>query len=229
MKNLWGTWVNVLAILAGSLLGTLIGRRLFQRLLTTVTQATGLGILLVGLTMAIQSQNIVLVIVSLVAGGISGELLDIEGRLAGLGKRLESLLSRGGRGEITRAFVSASLLYCVGAMAIIGSMDAGLRANYNTLYAKALLDGILAASMSTTMGWGVALSSLPVLVYQGSLTLMATWMQNYLTPAVVTEITASGGLLIIAIALDVLKIKEIHVGNLLPAIFFAAILSLWWH
>jgi len=226
---LWGTWVNVLAILAGSLLGTLIGRRLFQRLLTTVTQATGLGILLVGLTMAIQSQNIVLVIVSLVAGGISGELLDIEGRLAGLGKRLESLLSRGGRGEITRAFVSASLLYCVGAMAIIGSMDAGLRANYNTLYAKALLDGILAASMSTTMGWGVALSSLPVLVYQGSLTLMATWMQNYLTPAVVTEITASGGLLIIAIALDVLKIKEIHVGNLLPAIFFAAILSLWWH
>lgn len=229
MKNLWGTWVNVLAILAGSLLGTLIGRRLFQRLLTTVTQATGLGILLVGLTMATQSQNIVLVIVSLVAGGISGELLDIEGRLAGLGKRLESLLSRGGRGEITRAFVSASLLYCVGAMAIIGSMDAGLRANYNTLYAKALLDGILAASMSTTMGWGVALSSLPVLVYQGSLTLMATWMQNYLTPAVVTEITASGGLLIIAIALDVLKIKEIHVGNLLPAIFFAAILSLWWH
>jgi hypothetical protein len=229
VKNLWGTWVNVLAILAGSLLGTLIGRRLFQRLLTTVTQATGLGILLVGLTMAIQSQNIVLVIVSLVAGGISGELLDIEGRLAGLGKRLESLLSRGGRGEITRAFVSASLLYCVGAMAIIGSMDAGLRANYNTLYAKALLDGILAASMSTTMGWGVALSSLPVLVYQGSLTLMATWMQNYLTPAVVTEITASGGLLIIAIALDVLKIKEIHVGNLLPAIFFAAILSLWWH
>ncbi|MDK2817338.1 MAG: uncharacterized protein PWR22_1967 [Moorella sp. (in: firmicutes)] len=226
---MWGTWVNVLAILAGSLLGTLIGRRLFQRLLTTVTQATGLGILLVGLTMAIQSQNIVLVIVSLVAGGISGELLDIEGRLAGLGKRLESLLSRGGRGEITRAFVSASLLYCVGAMAIIGSMDAGLRANYNTLYAKALLDGILAASMSTTMGWGVALSSLPVLVYQGSLTLMATWMQNYLTPAVVTEITASGGLLIIAIALDVLKIKEIHVGNLLPAIFFAAILSLWWH
>lgn len=226
---MWGTWVNVLAILAGSLLGTLIGRRLFQRLLTTVTQATGLGILLVGLTMATQSQNIVLVIVSLVAGGISGELLDIEGRLAGLGKRLESLLSRGGRGEITRAFVSASLLYCVGAMAIIGSMDAGLRANYNTLYAKALLDGILAASMSTTMGWGVALSSLPVLVYQGSLTLMATWMQNYLTPAVVTEITASGGLLIIAIALDVLKIKEIHVGNLLPAIFFAAILSLWWH
>lgn len=226
---MWGTWVNVLAILAGSLLGTLIGRRLFQRLLTTVTQATGLGILLVGLTMAIQSQNIVLVIVSLVAGGISGELLDIEGRLAGLGKRLESLLSRGGRGEITRAFVSASLLYCVGAMAIIGSMDAGLRANYNTLYAKALLDGILAASMSTTMGWGVALSSLPVLVYQGSLTLMATWMQNYLTPAVVTEITASGGLLIIAIALDVLKIKEIHVGNLLSAIFFAAILSLWWH
>ncbi|WP_406677365.1 DUF554 domain-containing protein [Moorella sp. ACPs] len=226
---MWGTWVNVLAILAGSLLGTIIGRRLPQRLLTTVTQATGLGILLVGLAMAIQSRNIVLIIVSLVAGGICGELLDIEGRLAELGKRLELLLARGGSGEITRAFVSASLLYCVGAMAIMGSLEAGLRGNYNTLYAKAILDGILAVTMSTIQGWGVALSALPVLVYQGSLTLLAAWLQNYLTPPVATEITASGGLLIIAIALSVLKIKEIHVGNLLPALFFAALLSLWWH
>ncbi|KYH33748.1 DUF554 domain-containing protein [Neomoorella mulderi] len=229
MKNLWGTWVNVLAILAGSLLGSLIGQRLPRRLLTTVTQATGLGILLVGLAMATQSKNIVLVIVSLVAGGISGELLDIEGRLTGLGRRLELLLTRGGSGELTRAFVSASLLYCVGAMAIMGSLEAGLRGNYNTLYAKALLDGILAVTMSTTLGWGVALSALPVLVYQGSLTFLAAWLQNYLTPAVVTEITASGGLLIIAIALGVLKIKEIPAGNLLPALFFAALLSLWWH
>ncbi|QGP91920.1 putative membrane protein YdfK [Neomoorella glycerini] len=228
MKNLWGTWVNVLAILAGSLLGSLIGQRLPRRLLKTVTQATGLGILLVGLAMAAQGKNIVLVIVSLVAGGISGELLDIEGRLAGLGRRLELLLTRGGSGELTRAFVGASLLYCVGAMAIMGSLEAGLRGNYNTLYAKALLDGILAVTMSTTLGWGVALAALPVLVYQGSLTLMAAWLQNYLTPAV-TEITASGGLLIIAIALGVLKIKEIPAGNLLPALVFAALLSLWWH
>lgn len=226
---MWGTWVNVLAIIAGSLLGSMIGQRLAQRVVTTVTQATGLGILLVGLSMASQSTNSVLVIVSLVAGGLCGELLDIEGRLAALGRRLEMILTRGSSGQLTRAFVSASLLYCVGAMAIMGSLEAGLRGNYNTLYAKALLDGILAVTMSSTMGWGVALAGLPVLVYQGSLTLLAAWLQTYLTPAVVVEVTASGGLLIIAIALGVLKVKEIHVGNLLPAIFIAALLALWWH
>ncbi|MGI9860648.1 DUF554 domain-containing protein [Moorella naiadis] len=225
---MWGTFVNVLAIIAGSLLGSMIGWRLEQRLVTTVTQATGLGILLVGITMATQSKNSVLVIVSLMGGGICGELLDIEGRLAGFGRRLEALLTRGGSGRLTRAFVSASLLYCVGAMAIMGSLDAGLRGNYSTLYAKALLDGILAVTMASTLGWGVALSALPVLLYQGSITLLAAWLQNYLTPAVVTEITATGGLLIIAISLGVLKIKEIHVGNLLPAIFLAALLALRW-
>lgn len=226
---MWGTWVNVLAIITGSLLGSMIGRRLEQRLVSTVTQATGLGILLVGMAMATQSKNIVLVIVSLVGGGICGELLNIEGHLAGLGRRLELLLTQGGSGQLTRAFVSASLLYCVGAMAIMGSLEAGLRGNYNTLYAKALLDGILAVTMASTLGWGVALSALPVLIYQGSITLLAAWLQNYLTPAVVTEITATGGLLIIAIALGVLKIKEIHVGNLLPAIFLAGLLALGWH
>lgn len=226
---MWGTFVNVLAIIAGSLLGSMVGRRLEQRLVTTVTQATGLGILLAGMAMATQSKNIVLVIVSLVGGGICGELLNIEGHLAGLGRRLEALLTRGGGSRITRAFVSASLLYCVGAMAIMGSLDAGLRGNYSTLYAKALLDGILAVTMASTVGWGVALSALPVLFYQGSITLLAAWLQNYLTPAVVTEITATGGLLIIAISLGVLKIKEINVGNLLPAIFLAALLALKWH
>ncbi|MBC7326096.1 MAG: DUF554 family protein, partial [Moorella sp. (in: Bacteria)] len=124
---MWGTWVNVLAILAGSLLGVILGRHLPGRLLTTVTQATGLGILLAGLAMAGQSRNVIVVIVSLVVGGIIGELLDIEGRLAGLGRRLETFLARGGNGQLTRAFVSASLIYCVGAMAIMGSLEAGLR------------------------------------------------------------------------------------------------------
>ncbi|AOQ25486.1 putative membrane protein YdfK [Moorella thermoacetica] len=226
---MWGTWVNVLAILAGTAFGIIIGKYLPQRLQATVTQATGLGILLVGLSMAIQSRNIVLVIVSLAAGGITGEALDIEDHLTGLGRRLERLFTRGSSGQLTRAFVSASLLYCVGAMAVMGSLEAGLRGNYNILYAKALLDGILAVTMSTTQGWGVALAALPVLIYQGSLTLMAAWLQNYLTPAAVTEITATGGLLIIAISLGVLKIKELHIGNLLPSLFFAALLALWWH
>nr|WP_277999065.1 DUF554 domain-containing protein [Moorella sulfitireducens] len=225
---MWGTLVNVLAILAGTLVGTIIGQRLPQRLLTTVTQATGLGVLLVGLSMAGQSQNIVLVIVSLAAGGICGELLDIEGRLASLGKRLELYFSRNGRGEITRAFVGSSLLFCVGAMAIMGSLEAGLRGNHGTLYAKSILDGILAVSMSAVQGWGVALSALAVFIYQGGLTVLAGWLQHYLTPAVIAEITASGGLLIIAIALGILKVKDIRTGNLLPALLFAALLALWW-
>ncbi|MDK2821113.1 MAG: uncharacterized protein PWP31_1078 [Clostridia bacterium] len=226
---MWGTWVNVLAILVGSFIGSFIGKYLPRNLLETLTQATGLGIVLVGLSMSIQSSNLVLIIVSLVIGGITGELIDIEGKLVGFGQKFEQRISMNGGGKITKAFVSASLVYCVGAMAIMGPLEAGLRNSYNTLFSKAILDGILAVSMSTSLGWGVALSSIAVLMYQGSLTLLASWLQFYLTNDVIREITASGGLLIIAIGLSVLKIKDFKVGNLLPAILYAGLLSFWLH
>lgn len=224
--GLWGTLVNVLAILAGAFVGIVIGTRLPQRLIKTVTQATGLGILLIGMIMAVQTKKPILVIIGLVAGAVTGELLNLEGLLNNCGRRLEKLVAGRSGGEISRAFVSASLLYCVGAMAIMGSLEAGLKGSYTILYAKAVLDGILAVTMAAIQGWGIALASVSVLLYQGSLTIMASWLQGYLTAAVVNEITACGGLLLIAIAFGVLEIKEMHVGNLLPALLFVALLTL---
>lgn len=216
-------FINAVAILLGTTLGRLLGVRLPERLVETLFQALGLGILLTGATMALQGEKVIPIIVSLILGATIGEIINVEGRLEALARKLENGLGCD-HGDFGRAFVGASLIYCVGAMAITGALEAGLNHNYTTLYVKSLLDGTLAVILTTKLGIGVGFSALSVLVYQGTLTLGATWIAPFLDPAAIKEITATGGLLIMAIALNLLKIKEFRVGNLLPAIFLVGIL-----
>lgn len=222
-----GTIVNSLAILIGGLLGIIFGNTLPEKMKNTVIQGIGLAVILIGINMAIQTKNPLVVIASLVLGGVIGELIDIELRLKEFGKWLEKTLSKGNQsGNFTKAFVTSSLIYCVGAMAIMGSLESGLKGVHDILYAKAMLDGISAIVFASSMGIGVLASVIPVFLYQGGITISAGLLQNVLSGPVVTEMSATGGLLIIGIGLTILEIKEIKVGNLLPGIFAAIPLTL---
>ena len=214
-----GTGVNVIAIVAGGLIGTVFGKIIPEKMRSTILQGLGLAIMLIGLQMAIKTGNMLVVIASLVLGAITGELIDIEEKLNRLGKHLETRLSRQRHGRFTKAFVTASLVYCVGAMAIVGALQDGLNGDHSILFAKSALDGITAVIFSASMGIGVIFSALPVLIYQGSISLFAGALQGILSDPVVLEMGAVGGLLILGIGINMLKIKEIKVANLLPGIF----------
>ncbi len=217
-----GTVVNTLAILIGGLLGLLFGQTLPDKIKKTVIQGIGLAVLLIGVSMALQTKNTLVVIASLVLGGIVGELIDIEQQLQKFGQMLERKLSKNGQAAgFTKAFVTASLIYCVGAMAIMGAFESGLTGNNTILYAKAMLDGVTALVFASSMGIGVLASAIPVFIYQGLLTLSAGLLQGVLSPQVITEMGATGGLLIVGIGLNILEIKDIKVGNLLPGLFIA--------
>jgi uncharacterized membrane protein YqgA involved in biofilm formation len=216
---LLGTLVNVAAVIVGSLIGRWAGRFLSLQLRQTLMAGLGLAVLLIGLQLALKSQQLMIVIGSLILGGLIGELLGIERRLEtfglGLQKRFSSL------GTIAEGFVTSSLLFCVGAMAIMGALQDGLGGKPTILYAKAALDGVAAIALTSTMGIGVLFSIVPLFLYQGSITLVAELAQTVLTEPVIVEMNAVGGLLIVAISFDLMGLKRLPVGNLLPAIFVA--------
>ena len=217
-----GTLINTGAILLGSLAGILLRKGLSQRLRDTVMQGLGLCVLMIGVMNALKTQDMMAVIISVVVGGLIGALLNIEKWLDQLGQRMQKLLAGkhdAGDNTFAKGFVTASLVYCVGAMAIMGSLDSGLKGDHSTLIAKSALDGISAIVFASTMGPGVALSALAVLVYQGSIALLAQWAAPLFAPALITEMSAVGGLLIIGIGLNLLFDRHLSVGNLLPAIF----------
>lgn len=218
-----GTLINAAAIIVGSLMGVLLKKGLPDRLKGTLMQGIGLGVLLIGFKMALQSENLLIVLASLVLGGIVGETINIELYLEKFGLYIQSKVDE--NSSIAKAFVTSSLLYCVGSMAVMGALESGLTGNHTTLYAKSILDGVTSIIFASTLGIGVLFSAIPVLAYQGAITLAATMVQPILTTAAVAEMTGTGGLLIIGIGLNVLEIKTIKVGNLLPAILFALLIS----
>jgi uncharacterized membrane protein YqgA involved in biofilm formation len=213
-----GTIVNTLAIIAGSLVGLLLRGGIPAQYKQTIIQALSLAVILIGLKGALQTDAILLVIFSMVVGTVVGELLRIEDRLAGFGRWIESRLATGGNG-IAKGFVTASLVYCVGSMAIVGSLESGLTGNHQTLFAKSVLDGVSAIIFASSLGAGVLFSAVSVLLYQGGLTLGAAFMKQFLIPATVSQMSAVGGLLIMAIGINLLEIQRIRVGNMLPAVF----------
>ena len=219
-----GTIVNAVAIIIGGLAGALLGDRFSENIKVTVIQGLGLTILLVGSQMAFKSENILMVIFSIVIGGVLGEWIDLEAYLRRLGEWIESKF-KSKESNIATAFVRTSLIYCVGAMAIMGAIQDGLNNDPSTLLAKAMIDGFSAIALAATMGIGVALSAVPVFIYQGAITIMASWVEGIMTPAIITEMTATGGLLIMGIGLNILEVTKIRVGNLLPAIFVAVVLT----
>jgi uncharacterized membrane protein YqgA involved in biofilm formation len=213
-----GTIVNALAIVAGSLLGLLFRGGIPDQYCRTVMQAMGLVVILIGLQSAIKTDAILMVIISLGIGSLLGEWLRIEDRLERLGKILEARFSKSGDG-IAKGFVTASLIFCVGAMAIVGALESGLAGNHQTLFAKSTIDGITSIVFASTMGLGVIFSAGSVFIYQGIITLSAAYVRPLLVPEVVAQMSAVGGMLIVAIGINILEIKQLRLGNMLPAIF----------
>ena len=215
-----GTLINAAAIILGTVIGLLLRKGIPQRFRDTVGQGQGLCVILIGLSSAIKTADITCAIICMVIGSLLGAWIDIEQRLNNLGKTIERRVSpNDAEGSVARGFVTASLVFCVGAMAIVGSMDSGLRGDHSTLIAKSILDGVFAIIFTSSMGWGVGLSALAVLIYQGAIALLAMWIEPLLTPAIITEMSAVGGLLIMAIGLNMIYDKRIPVGNMLPSIF----------
>ncbi|MDM8555413.1 DUF554 domain-containing protein [Desulfococcaceae bacterium HSG7] len=217
-----GTIVNALAIIAGSLIGLIFRGGIPEKYSQTLMHAIGLAVILIGLKGALQTDALLIVIISLAIGSVIGECLKIEDRLEWLGKQIGKRVSKKEDG-IAEGFVTTTLLYCVGAMAIVGSMESGLAGNHQTLYAKSILDGIGSIVFASTLGIGVLFSAVSVFIYQGLITLSAIYVKPFLTPDIVSQMSATGGLLIMAIGIGLLEIKKIRIGNMLPAIFIPLI------
>ena len=215
-----GTIVNTLTIVVGSLLGVLLRKGLPERLRNVVMQGLGLCVILIGLRVAIKTENEMIVILSVVLGGVLGALIGIEKGLDAFGARVQARFQKmGGGSDIGKGFVTATLIFCVGSMAIVGSMDAGLRGDYATLLAKSVLDGVTSLILASTLGIGVILSAVAVFVYQGAITLLSQLIAPLFTDRVILEMSAVGGLLIMGIGINMLREKHLPVGDLLPAIF----------
>lgn len=217
------TFINCGLILLGSLLGLLLRDRISARFTAIVTQCLALCVLGIGFSSAIGTENTLCVIVCVVLGSLLGEALRIEERLDDFGNLLRSRLIRGGgeHSRFTEGFVTASVLFCVGAMAVMGSIEAGVNGNYSILISKSVIDGITAITFAAAMGIGVAFSAIPILIYQGGLTLLASFVAVFLTDSMITEMSAVGGIIIVGIGINMLGFtaKKLKVGNMLPAIF----------
>ena len=216
------TVINVCLVLVGSLLGILFKNKISARFAEILTCALGLCVLGIGVSSMIGTRDTLCVILCMVAGTLLGEGLNIERRMDSLGEILRRRLMRGqGSSRFVEGFVTASVLFCVGAMAINGSMEAGISQKYDILISKGVIDGVTAITFAAAMGVGVAFSAVPLLLYQGGLTLIFAAVGQGMPQAVITEMSAVGGTIIVGIALNMLGLpkEKIRVGNMLPAIF----------
>lgn len=216
------TIINVALVLLGSALGLVFKNKISSRFASILTCALGLCVLGIGISGMVGTADTLCVIVCMVAGTLLGEALNIEKRMDGLGDLLRRKLIRGeNNSRFVEGFVTASVLFCVGAMAINGSMQAGMLGRYDILISKGVIDGVTSITFAAAMGVGVAFSAIPLLLYQGGLTLIFALVGQGMDPAVVTEMNAVGGTIIVGIALNMLGLpkEKIRVGNMLPAIF----------
>ncbi|MGM8212857.1 DUF554 domain-containing protein [Virgibacillus sp. W0430] len=224
---LLGTLINGACIIVGSVLG-LFFTKIPHKYKETVMHGIGLAVILIGLQMAFTTESILIVLISLLTGAVIGELLQVEEFLNRLGMWIGSkFTTKGSEQSLAQGFVTASLIFVIGAMAVIGALDSGVRGDHQVLITKAIIDGFTALVLTTTLGFGVILSAIPVVLYQGSIALLGTQIEKWIPEAVlngfIVELTAVGGLLIVAIGLNVLKLMQIRIGNLLPAIGTVAI------
>jgi uncharacterized membrane protein YqgA involved in biofilm formation len=221
-----GTLVNIVAVLGGTIIGLLVGIRFPERLRTTVLQAVGLTVVALGISQAIGTRNFVFPLAAIVLGGIVGELLGIEDRLEAMGERIRRRFERERPDDahpstFVEGFVTASLLYCVGPLAILGSISDGLGRGSQLLVVKAALDGFVSIILASTLGIGVAFSVIPLLILQGTITAGAGAADHALTARMITEMTATGGLMVLGIGIRLLDLKPVRVGSFLPALVIA--------
>ncbi|MBC5625105.1 DUF554 domain-containing protein [Clostridium sp. NSJ-49] len=224
-----GTIVNSVAVVIGCLIGFLIKGRLKTNISNTIMSGLGLCVLYIGVSGALKGEDTLLMIICIVIGALIGELIDIDKWLSRLGEIIERKVNKVGKSNIAIAegFVSASLLFCVGAMAIVGSLESGLRGNHDTLFAKSLLDGVTSIILTSTLGIGVIFSAVTIFIYQGLITLGAGMLANVLSESVINNMTAVGSLLIIGLGFNILGITKIKVANMLPAVILPVLLGVF--
>ncbi len=218
-----GTAINVVAVLVGGCVGALAGARLPRRMRETAMQAIGLVTLLIGVQSFLEFDNPLVPLVSVVIGLVISEALNVDGALKRFGDYLQARFSKR-ESPVSRAFVTTSLLFCVGPLTVLGSLEDGLTGDYSLLALKSALDLVASLSFASVLGWGVLLSAGTVLVVQGTLTLSAGMLEGFVTEQMVLAMTATGGVLILGLGLMLLEIKEVRVANMLPALLIAPLL-----
>ena len=223
-----GASVNVLLVLLGSAVGLLFKKGISERVKTALINGMALCVLYIGVTGLFEDgTSIIVIIISFALGAVIGELIDLDRHINRLGEKLEAVFSKGSDSKIAEGFVTSALLFCVGAMTVVGSVESGISGDNSTLYSKSVIDCITAAALASSLGAGVILSAVPVLVIEGGLTLLAALVSPWLTEAGIANMSAAGSLLIIALALNMLKITKIKVMNYLPAILLPLIICIF--
>lgn len=224
-----GTIVNSIAVIVGCLVGLLVKDRLTEKIGTTIMNGLALCVLYIGISGTLNGGDTLIMIISIAIGALIGEAIDIDKWLNKLGYHLESKFKNNKKNNISIAegFITASLLFCVGAMAIVGSLESGLKGNHNTLFTKSILDGISSIIFTSSLGIGVIFSAVSVFIYQGVITLGAELLSGVLSTTVVTNMSAVGGLLIIGLGFNMLGITKVKIANLLPAIFLPILFQLF--
>ena len=219
-----GTIVNVVAVIVGSSIGIFVGDKLPERFRAIIIQAIGLFTFLIGTSMMLKGENFIIVFLALILGGISGEALRLEAHLTSVIERLKSRVSPDSP-HFVEGFITATLIFCVGAMTVVGSIREGLTGDATLLYTKSVMDGITSLTLASSFGVGVIFSAGSVLVIQGSLTLLGSKLQFLANPAYINNLTSVGGVLIIALGFELLHIKKIKILNLLPALIYAVLFT----
>ena len=220
-----GSVVNAAAIIAGSLVGIALNSRFPDRIREVVFQGLGLCVLLIGMQMALEVKNPLVVVCSVLLGGITGELLGLEHLFERLASRLKRTI-RSKNARFTDGLITASLIYCIGAMAIVGSFTEGLTGDGSILFTKSILDGFASIALASSYGTGVLFSFIPVLLYQGALTLGAGFFQAFFSDLLIAQLTATGGVLILGIGITLMDIKQIRLSSLLPALVYVVVITL---
>ena len=231
MYRFYGVLFNFAIVIVGSIIGFFLKKGIPERIEKTLVSGMALCVMYIGISGAFGGEKILVSIISMAIGCMIGELLDIDKRINNLGKKLESTVNKlsGGTASVAQGFVSATLLYCVGAMAIVGSINSGLLGDHSTLLAKSWIDGIMAIVLTSSLGIGVAFSSVAVLLYQGIIVVLAQFIQPVLTDYIINEMTVVGSLIIIGLSLNMLKLTNIKVMNMIPAMFIPIIICRFIH
>ncbi|MCC8020097.1 MAG: DUF554 domain-containing protein [Rikenellaceae bacterium] len=243
-----GTLVNTATIIAGSLLGIILRSRLSRRAVDIVFQGIGLFTLALGVSMSLSSDRFLLIILSIVGGSLLGQWMRIDKRLDRFSGYLHAIAKRdrvpvaavetpplpgavpavSGSSVFTEGFITATMLYCVGSMSILGAIEDGMGLTPNLLYTKSIMDGVTSIILASSFGIAIMLSAIPVLVYQGLLTLLAYYVSTLMSQAMIDDLTAVGGIMLIGLSVNILKVKEVNVVNMLPALVVILILSYYW-
>jgi uncharacterized protein len=214
-----GTLVNIATVIVGTTFGMLLKSKLPKKLVKTVFQAIGLFTLVLGVIMSLKISSFLIIVFSLVLGSISGELADLEKGMERLSEQLKRKIKMGGE-RFSEGLLTAFLLFCMGSMTILGAFDEGMKGDTTLLITKSVMDGFAAMALSSALGIGVGFSVIPLLIYQGGLTIFASYLGEFFSETMINELTAVGGILLIGLGINILEIKKIKIFNILPALLF---------